>query len=481
MRWFAIQRIIGLLAVIFSVTSLPALGVSLYYGDGQEWLFVTVILINAGLGVFVWWPVRRNRDDLRIREGFLVVTLFWSVLSLLGSLPFWLGLHLDFTDSIFEAVSGFTTTGATAIVGLDELPRSILYHRQQLQWLGGIGVIVLAVAILPMLGLGGMQLYRAESSGVAKDEKMTPRIVETARALSMIYLSLTAACAGAYWWAGMAPFDAIGHAYSTVATAGFSTHDASIGHFDSAAIELIACFFMLLGGVNFAIHFAVWRRRDPTAYFRDPETLAYLYIVLVVVLLVALPLYTLNVYTVGPEALRAALFQTVSVITGTGYGTATFAEWPLYVPFLLAIVAFIGGCAGSTTGGMKVVRFMLLAKQGSRQIYSLVHPRSVSVVKLGRRAVPEEVVQSVWGFFVLYIMTAVLVTGGMMAAGLDLESAFGATAASITLLGPGLGEVATTFATTGPAVKWLAIFAMLVGRLEVFTLLVLFTFAFWRD
>lgn len=481
MRWFAIQRILGLLAVIFSVTSLPTLGVSLYYDDGQAWLFLIVMAINAGIGFLLWWPVRHNRDDLRIREGFLVVTLFWSVLSLLGSLPFVLGLHLDFTDSVFEAVSGFTTTGATVIIGLDDLPRSILYHRQQLQFLGGIGVIVLAVAILPMLGLGGMQLYRAESSGVAKDERMTPRIVETARALSMIYLGLTVACALAYWLAGMTPFDAIGHAYSTIATAGFSTHDASIGHFDNVAIETIAVVFMLLGGINFAIHFVAWRRRNLAIYLRDAETRAFLLVVLTVTAIVAASLYTTAYYAATGSAFRAAIFQTTSVITGTGFGTATFAEWPLHIPFLLAIVAFLGGCAGSTTGGMKIVRFMLLAKQGSRQIHAFIHPRAVSVVKLGRRAIPEEMVQSVWGFFALYIMTTVLVTGGMMAAGLDFESAFGATAASITLLGPGLGEVATTFATTGPAVKWLAVFAMLVGRLEVFTLLVLFTFAFWRD
>ena len=481
MHWLAIQKVLGLLAVIFSLTTLPAIGVSLYYGDGQHWMFVTTLLINAGLGLFLWWPVRNARDDLRIREGFLVVALFWSVLSLLGSLPFLLGLHLDFTDAVFEAVSGFTTTGATVIVGLDDLPRSILYHRQQLQWLGGIGVIVLAVAILPMLGLGGMQLYRAEASGVSKDEKMTPRIMGTARVLSMIYLGLTVGCALAYWLAGMTPFDAIGHAFSTVSTAGFSTHDASIGHFDSLAIELIACLFMTLGAVNFAIHFLAWRRRNPLAYLRDPETRVFLATIAGMILIVALPLYGTATEGSPGGALRAATFQVISVITGTGYGTATFAEWPLHVPLTLAIVAFFGGCAGSTTGGMKIIRVMLLTKQGGRQIYSLIHPRSVSVIKLGSRPVPEEVVQSVWGFFALYIMTAVLVTIGMMAAGLDLESAFGATAASITLLGPGLGEVASTFATTGPAVKWLAIFAMLVGRLEVFTLLVLFTFAFWRN
>ncbi len=391
-----------------------------------------------------------------------------------------LGLHLSFTDAVFEAVSGFTTTGATVIAGLDVLPPSILYHRQQVQWLGGMGVIVLAVAVLPMLGVGGMQLYRAEVSGVTKSEKLTPRLADTARALWAIYLLLTISCATAYWLAGMSPFDAICHAYTTVATAGFSTHDASIGHFDSPAIEVIATIFMLLGAINFALHFLFWRRRDMRIYRGDSEVLVFLAVTLGAALLIGLTLVAAGVYGDSAAGMRYAWFQVVSVITTTGFGTATFADWPLYIPMLLVALAVVGGCGGSTAGGMKVIRVMLLFKQAEREMVSMVHPSSVNIVKLNGMPVPEPVLKSVWGFYTLYSLTALVLTLAILAAGLDLESAIGAVVASITLLGPGLGDVAASFADVNAAVKWLAVVGMLVGRLEVFPLLVLFTFTLWR-
>lgn len=481
MHWRTVQRLLGVFVLLFSVTFLPSVGVSLYFADGELLHFVVSMAIVAGAGGLIWWPARRADPELRAREGFLIVALFWSVLGVIGSLPFLLGLHLTLTDAVFEAVSGFTTTGATVISGLDTLPPSILYHRQQLQWLGGMGVVVLAVAILPMLSVGGMQLYRAETSGIAKDEKLTPRLAHTARALWLIYLALTLACVIAYWAAGMELFDAVGHAYATVATGGFSTHDASIGHFRSASIEAIACFFMIAGGINFTVHFLVWRHGQPLAYLRDPEVRTYLVLALVASALIGLTLFLAQTYASMTEAMRYSVFQVVSVLTSTGFGTATFAEWPLHVPLVLACLSFVGGCAGSTAGGMKVVRIMLLYKNAQRETMTLIHPRAVVPVRLGARIVPDEVVQSVWGFYTLYVLTAIVLTGLMMALGLDLESAFGAVIASINLLGPGLGEVATSFATVGDAVKWLAVFGMLVGRLEVFTLLVLFSGAFWRD
>ena len=432
------------------------------------------------MGGLLWFPVRKVTHDLTVADGFLTVVLFWFLLGVAGSLPFMLGLHLSFTDAVFEAVSGFTTTGATVIAGLDVLPPSILYHRQQVQWLGGMGVIVLAVAVLPMLGVGGMQLYRAEVSGVTKSEKLTPRLADTARALWAIYLLLTISCATAYWLAGMSPFDAICHAYTTVATAGFSTHDASIGHFDSPAIEVIATIFMLLGAINFALHFLFWRRRDMRIYRGDSEVLVFLAVTLGAALLIGLTLVAAGVYGDSAAGMRYAWFQVVSVITTTGFGTATFADWPLYIPMLLVALAVVGGCGGSTAGGMKVIRIMLLFKQAEREMVSMVHPSSVNIVKLNGMPVPEPVLKSVWGFYTLYSLTALVLTLAMLAAGLDLESAIGAVVASITLLGPGLGDVAASFADVNAAVKWLAVVGMLVGRLEVFPLLVLFTFTLWR-
>jgi len=467
--------------MLYSLSFLPSIGISLLYKDGEWIVFMTSLLIAALSGLVLWLPNIRQQSALFVRDGFLFVTLFWAILGVVGALPFILGLHLGITDAIFESISGFTTTGATVIVGLDELPPSILYHRQQMQWLGGMGIIVLAVAILPLLGVGGTQLYRAEVSGVTKQEKLTPRIAETARVLWVMYFALTLACAVAYWIAGMNLFDAVGHAFTTVATGGFSTHDASIAYFDSPVIETIAIVFMLAGGVNFAMHFQAWQNLSIQPYVTDTETRGYARIFLVSTLLVAVSLYWDDTYTGTWESLRYAAFQVASVFTTTGYVTATYAEWPRHTPLILIILSFIGGCGGSTAGGIKVLRIMLLAKIGLRQLYQLAHPRAVSVVKLGTRPVSEDVLFSVWGLYVLYIVTTLLLTIAMMAAGLSLESAFGAVVATINLLGPGLGEVANNFATVSPAIKWLGIFGMLVGRLEVFTLLILFMPAYWRN
>ena len=480
-RVSVIAKLFGVLLMLYSLSFLPSIAVSLWFRDGLADVFGESLLITLAAGLILLWFNRKVRDELFVRDGFLFVTLFWIILGMVGALPLIIGVHINLTDALFESLSGFTTTGASIFASVEHLPPSILYHRQQLQFLGGMGTIVLAVAILPLLRVGGMQLYRAESSGVTKQDKLTPRIAQTARVLWLIYFVLTLACALAFWAAGMSLFDAIGHAYTTVATGGFSTHDASIGYFNSPVIENIAILFMLAGGVNFAIHFHAWRSLSLQPYEADPEVRAYLAIFVFASLVVAATLYQSGVYTGVVESLRFALFQVASVFTSTGYTTANFAEWPLHVPLVLVILSFIGGCAGSTAGGIKVMRIVLLAKLGLRQLFLLAHPRAVAVTRLGKMKIPDEILFSIWGFYVLYIVTTLALTLAMMAAGLDLESAFGAVMATINLLGPGLGKVAVNFAEVGPVVKWLGIFAMLVGRLEVFTLLILFLPSYWRN
>ncbi|ADC60999.1 potassium transporter TrkG [Allochromatium vinosum] len=481
MHWRAIIRLFGLLLMLYSLSFLPSLAVALVYQDGQWSVFLESLAATLSAGLLLWLPNSHRESELSVRDGFLIVALFWALLGVFGALPFILGLHLSLTDAVFESISGFTTTGATVIAGLDRLPPSILYHRQQIQWLGGMGVIVLAVAVLPLLGVGGMQLYRAEASGVAKHEKPTPRIGETARVLWSLYFGLTAACALAFWLAGMTLFDAVGHAFATVATGGFSTHDASLGHYDSPLIEAIAIVFMLAGAVNFAIHFVAWRDLDVRAYLNDPETRVFGLTILGGSLFIAASLYWAQAYADVGSSLRHGTFQVVSIMTSTGFGTATFGDWPLHIPLVLVILSFTGGCGGSTAGGLKVLRVMLLVKLGVRQLFQFAHPRAVLEVKIGRRVIKEDVLLSVWGFYVLYIATCLLLTVAMMAAGLDLESAFGAVFTTVNLCGPGLGEVAVTFATVDPVVKWLGVFGMLAGRLEIFTLLILFMPAFWRQ
>jgi trk system potassium uptake protein TrkH len=319
--------------------------------------------------------------------------MFWTVLGLTGALPFMFteNSQMSFTDSVFESVSGLTTTGSTVIVGIDELPLSLRYYRQQLQWLGGMGIIVLAVAVLPMLGIGGMQLYRAETPGPMKDSKLTPRITETAKALWFIYLTLTVICGLAYWAAGMGPFDALGHAFSTVAIGGFSTHDASMGYYNSTLIEMIAVVFMLLSGINFALHFLVVRRRSLWVYFNDSEFRGYITILGLVFLVVSVALYGMGVYNSWSESFTHGLFQAVSIGTTTGFTTADYSLWPGFISIILLFSSFVGGCAGSTGGGIKVIRFLLLIKQGIREINRLIHPNAEIPILIGHKSVPRRV------------------------------------------------------------------------------------------
>ena len=482
MNWTVVQRILGLLLMMFSLTMLPPIIFSVYYDD-HSWLpFVEGFGLTLVAGFLFWLPVHRSKKDLRLRDGFLVVASFWTVLGTAGAAPLYFSdvLSLSFTDAVFESMSGLTTTGATVLTGLDNLPMSILYYRQQLQWLGGMGIIVLAVAVLPMLGVGGMQLYRAETPGPVKDTKLTPRITETAKALWYVYLAFTITCLIGYRIAGMGWFDALCHAFSTVAIGGFSTHDASIAYFNSAAIDFVAVFFMFVAGINFSLHFFAWRYVSVKHYFQDQEFRAYSFILLALSAVVISMLFFYRGFDDPFETFLAGMFQAVSIATTTGFTTENFSMWPAALPALLIFASFVGGSAGSTAGGIKVIRWLLVYKQGVREIARLVHPNAEIPVKLGSKAVSPRVVEAVWGFFSVYIIVFGVMLLAMMSTGLDQVTAFSAVAATLNNLGPGLGDVASGFMSISDTAKWISVVGMLLGRLEIFTLLVLITPTFWR-
>ena len=482
MQFRTIIKILGQLVALFSITMVPPAVVSLFYKDGGGVPFVLAFIFSVVIGLTAYYPNRHENGDLKAREGFLIVVLFWLVLGAFASLPliFLQEPNLSMADAVFEAFSGLTTTGATVLTGIEYLPKSVLFYRQQLQWFGGMGIIVLAVAILPMLGVGGMQLYRAEIPGPVKDSKMTPRIADTAKHLWYIYVSLTVTCMLAYWAAGMEWFDAICHAFSTVAIGGFSTYDASIGHFDSPVINFICVFFLIIAAVNFSLHYAAVASRNIQVYIRDPEFKVFLLIQLALVVICFTVLSSNEIFADGDESLDQALFQAVSMSTTAGFATDNFSTWPLFLPILLIFSSFIGGCAGSTGGGMKVVRVFLLYLQGIRELNRLVHPRAIYSIKLGRKALPDKVVEAVWGFFSAYALVFIIIMLALMGTGMDNITAFSATAACLNNLGPGLGDVASHYGAVSDGAKWLLTIAMVFGRLEIFTLLVLFTPTFWR-
>jgi|TARA_B110000238_G_C16139243_1_gene445340 trk system potassium uptake protein TrkH len=483
MQYSVIQRILGQLLMLFSITMLPPLVVGLYYGESDAVnSFGEAFVATLLTGLVLWLPYCKHKGDLRLRDGFLIVVLFWTVLGTFGALPFLFSdaVHISIIDSLFESISGLTTTGATILTQLDTLPYSILFYRQQLQWLGGMGIIVLAVAILPMLGVGGMQLYRAETPGPVKNSKLTPRITETAKALWYIYLSLTILCALSYWFAGMSIFDAISHSFSTIAIGGFSTHDLSIQYFNSPTIEWVAIAFMLASGANFGLHFVVWRNHSLLYYWRDAEFRMYISILATVSLITILVLF---IHQSNPQwfsILTKSIFQVVSIGTTTGFTSTNFSLWPTVLPVLLIMTSFIGGCAGSTGGGMKVIRILLLFKQGMREIMRLIHPNAQFAVKLGKKPVDNRVVEAVWGFLSAYIAVYIVMMLLLLASGLDQVTAYSAVAATLNNLGPGLGEVAQNYSSINGFSKIILCLGMLLGRLEIFTLLVIFTPVFWR-
>ncbi|HFD86979.1 MAG TPA: potassium transporter [Gammaproteobacteria bacterium] len=480
MRFRPVLSVTGLLICVFSISLLPPVLISLEYQDGETWELLGTFASILAMGSALWFLNRRVDEQIYRHEGFLIVVLFWVLLGILGALPLMFSLHISFVDAVFESVSGLTTTGATVLQGLDGVHPSILFYRQEIQWFGGMGLVVLAVAILPVLGIGGMSLYRAEIPGPMKEEKMVPRLASGSRSLWVLYVAITAACALAYWLAGMTAFDAVSHSLSTVSTGGFSTHDASLGYYHSAVIETIAIVFMLLGAINFGVHFTAVQRHSLKPYFEDVEVRWFIGFVSLATAFITVGLWFSHYYNGVLADLRNAVFEVVSVITSTGFGTVDFNTWPVVFPTLLLAISFIGGCGGSTAGGMKVLRVLILFRLGYREIIRLLHPRAIFPVKLSGRIVPSVTLQSILGFFSAYMAVFALLMLLLMATGMDQVSAYSAVATCINNLGPGMGQVSQSFASVTDAGKIISVVAMLLGRLEIFSVLVLLHPEFWR-
>lgn len=475
----SIAAALAVLLIINGIALLPPIFMAWLDSDPQLQTLLALCIGQLLVGIPVLARLGRLDTNLRNRDGFVLVALMWLSISLIGAVPFVLCLGMPVADAIFESASGFTTTGATTLIGLDELPRSILLYRQEIQWLGGIGVIVSALALLPILGVGGMQLIKAEAPGRAKSDKLTPRIRQTVSVIWRVYLGITVACALLYWVSSMSPFDAVAHALSTVSTGGYSTHDASIGFFHSAGTETVAVVFMALGSINFSLHFFAITQQSLRAYWDSEEVRAFL----VTLLVVSLAVTAMLIYSgrnTGVDAWRTAAFQVVSVMTSTGFATDNFATWPLFLPVLLIFISFVGGCAGSTAGGMKVLRFVVLGKQAGVELQRLIHPQLVRQVSFEQRTVPDSVVQSIWAFFATYVVIFAVLMLCLMADGMDQITAFGAVATCLNNLGPGLGQVATDFRATDGMEKLMLSLAMIMGRLEIFPILVVLTPGFWR-
>jgi len=483
MGTLAVVALVGRLVVLFSLLMVVPLGFAWVDHDRGEHAFILATAITALTGGAMSLAVRRFRRELQPRDGFLLVGLTWTLLPAFGALPLMLAIpQLSFTDAYFEAVSGFTTTGATVIVGLDQLPLSVNVWRCLLVLVGGMGIIVLVVAILPLLGVGGTQLIKAETAGPMKDQKLTPRIAETARGLWGVYFGLALLCFLAYRWAGMSWSDAFMHMCSTMGLGGFSSHDNGFGFWNSPRVEAVAVVFMLIAGVNFALYFVALRKRSLAPLWRDPEARAFVLTMLASVLLVALYLDFHRSYPSFGECLRMAAFHVVSIATTTGFSSVDYLEWPPFVPGLMLLLGCLATCAGSTGGGVKMVRVILLLKQVRRELVRIVHPNVVNPVVYGGEAVGSRVMQSVIAFMMIYGGTLTGLSMVLVFSGLDLVTAFSAIIATLNNIGPGLGQVgpAGNFAGLSDFQTWVCTVAMLLGRLELLSLLVLFTPAFWR-
>lgn len=468
--------------MLFSVAQVIP-GFLAYFFEEKEFVynFIFTGFITFLIGCFLFFLASDKNGDLRTKDGFIITIFFWTVLGFFGSIPFYLANleGVSYIDSLFESISGLTTTGATVLIGLDEMPRSLLFYRQLLQWLGGMGIIVLAVAVLPLLGVGGMQLYKAETPGPLKDSKLTPRITETAKALWFVYVTMTVACSILYKYFGMNWFDAVSHAFSTISIGGFSTHDQNFAFFDNSALRWTAIVFMVISGVNFALHYLAWTKRRVFHYFYDSEVKLYMSLLATTALITYLTLYySGNVY--GDMVVDSA-FQAVSIGTTTGFLTSNYSNWPLFVPIMLLIAAFIGACAGSTGGGIKVIRALILIRQGSSEITKLIHPNAVVTIKFGKKSLDPRVSESVWGFFAVYVATFLFILMILLSQNNDFLTAFSAVGATLNNLGPGLGAVSENYKEISDISKAALCLAMLLGRLEIFTLLLLFTPSFWRN
>lgn len=482
-RFFAVANVLGKMILAFGFTMLAPLCLSYWTNDGARSAFDEAILITSVAGLTLWLSTRRYRREMQVRDGFLLVVLVWSVLPAFAMLPLLIILpELSLSMAYFEAVSGLTATGGTVLTGLDTLPTSINFWRGQMVWLGGMGLIVLAVAILPLLGVGGRQVLKAETPGPMKENKLTPRIAETAKGLWLVYVGLTLTCAFAYKLAGMHWFDAIMHAFTTLGLGGFSSHDASYGYWDSPLIEMVAIFFMLVAGINFATHFLAWRAKSLFSYYRDPEAGLFIFILLTSCLGLAFYLWFVDVYTDPVAALRYATFNIVSVATTTGYSNTDYSLWPIFVPLLMLFLSGFCTSSGSTGGGIKMIRARILYQQFFREMITIMHPKAISPVKLGESVVSNKIIFAVLVFLFIYATSIVMITLVLALSGLDIVTAFSAAVACINNLGPGLGQIGpgTTYASLTDFQTWICSFAMLLGRLEFFTLLVIFTPAFWR-
>jgi len=469
---------LGILIALFGASMLFPAIVDLYFASGHAQHFVLAGSMVSLLGVLMMRATGPAPKHLSHRDGFLIVALAWGALSTLGAVPFWTtGICDTLIDGLFESTSGLTTTGATVLSHLDEMAPSILFWRSMQEWLGGMGIILLAVAVMPLLGIGGMQLFRAEMPGPVKD-KLTSRVTETAKVLWYIYLALTSVSALVLWAAGMGWFDAINHAMCTVAIGGFSTHDASIAHYESTLIRALLMLFMFLAGINFTLHFAALRRGlSVSVYFQDEEFRSYVkWLGMLLVSISAIVLFA------GKGDPDEVLFNTVSIATTTGFAVSDYAQWPAASSLLLFVAMFVGACAGSTGGGMKIVRALLLFRQGMREIRRLIHPHAVIAVKMGEKSIQDNIVQALWGFFVLFIVCYVIIAILVALSGVDMLTSLTASAACITNTGPGFGSVgpASTYADLPAAAKGILLFAMILGRLEVFTFFVLLVPEFWR-
>lgn len=482
-KLLAVLNVLGMLLMVFSSICILPVVTALLYEDGTVDDFLYAWVVIFGTGASLTFFTRRFKRELKGRDGILLVTLYWTMTAALSTLPLLRILpDLSFTDAYFEAMSGLSTTGATVLGGLDHIAPAVNLWRHALNWFGGMGIIVLAVAVLPLIGVGGMQLYRAEIAGPVKDDKLTPRITETAKTLWLVYVGITAACIVSLRAAGMSWFDAVCHAFSALSLGGFSTHDASIGFFDSPAIEIVLIIFMTIAAMNFAMHFVAIKTTSIKVYLQNAEVIVLMAMLILSSLFCATFLQVHNVYPEFPTALRHVTFNLVSLATDCGFVSVDYALWPAFVPLWMLFLSCICANSGSTGGGIKMFRTLLLWQQTGREMLKLVHPSSVLPVRAGNVVVPNRIVFAVLAFIFVYFMTVVILTFTLMVSGLDFLSAFTGILASVNNAGPGLNQVgpATNYAGLSNFQTWICSLAMLLGRLEVFTCLVLFTPAFWR-
>jgi trk system potassium uptake protein TrkH len=480
---FPILHVLGSIVLVFGISMLAPLLLSEITRDGAQTAYDEAVLITIGSGLLLWLLGRHWRRELKIRDGILLVVLTWTLLPVFASLPLIFYMpDLSLADAYFEAMSGLTATGATVLSGLDDLPNSINIWRAQLHWIGGLGVIVLVTAVLPLLGVGGRQMFKAETPTPMKDQKLTPRMAETAKGLWVVYVILTAICISVLWALGMSFFDAVVHGFSVMGLGGFSSHDASLGYFNSPLIEIAVGVFALIAGINFATHFAYLRGHTPSVYGRDPEIRWFLGFVLISGLVLALLLWQRDVYLDFPTALRYAVFNTISVATTLGFATTDYGQWPFFAGLWMLFLCSFSTSAGSTGGGIKMMRAILLYKQVYRELNKLIHPNAEIPLRLGASVVPNKIVYAVLAFLFIYVASIVSLSFVLSFTGLDVLTSFSAIVACINNTGPGLGQVgpASTYAVFNDFQTSICTFAMLLGRLELFTLLVVLTPAFWR-